>query len=193
MTRRPTHILAHLRRFARARRGATAIEFSIIALPFCALMFGAIELGLVFMASTTLEFATDAAARKIRTGQFQTSGATTKGNFKTAVCNNMSWLSVPCGSKLTVDVQTFANFTGAAGNNPANPTLFNPNATCFTTGQPGDIVLVRTYYEWDLYTPLLNVGLQNMGATSNKRLISSATSFRNEPYSTQSPVGAKCN
>ena len=52
MTRRPFHILAHLRRFARARRGATAIEFSIIALPFCALMFGAIELGMVFMAST---------------------------------------------------------------------------------------------------------------------------------------------
>ena len=52
---------------------------------------------------------------------------------------------------------------------------------------------MRTYYEWDLYTPLLNVGLQNMGASSNKRLISSATSFRNEPYSTQSPVGAKCN
>jgi len=114
MTRRPIHILAHLRRFARARRGATAIEFSIIALPFCALMFGAIELGMVFMASTTLEFATDAAARKVRTGQFQTSGATTKGNFKSAVCNNMSWLSGPCASKLTVDVQTFANFTGAA-------------------------------------------------------------------------------
>ena len=181
-----------LTRFLRARRGATAIEFAIIATPFFVLLFGIIELGMVFMVSLTLQNATDNAARKIRTGAFQTGGSAAKADFKTLVCSSMSWLSAPCSSKLTVAVQTFANFTAAGTSGPAAAATFNPNNTCFTTGQPGDIVLVRAYNQWDVFTPLLDASLVNMGAGSGKRLISAATSFRNEPYSTQTPLGAQC-
>jgi Flp pilus assembly protein TadG len=181
-----------LRRFARAQRGATAIEFAIIALPFLVLLFGIIELGMVFLVSTTLQNATDNAARQIRTGQFQTSGANTQNDFKALVCNSMSWLSTPCATKMSVDVQTFANFTDLSAKGQVNATTFNPNNLCWSTGQPGDIVLVRTYYQWDVFTPLLDASLVNMGAGSKKRLISAATSFRNEPWSSQAIVGAKC-
>lgn len=184
--------IAALRRFARAQRGATAIEFAIIALPFLILLFGIIELGMVFLVSTTLQNATDNAARQIRTGQFQTSGATTKDDFKTLVCNSMTWLSAPCPSKLTVDVQTFADFTTLNAKGQVNAATFDPNNLCWSTGQPGDIVLVRAYYQWDVFTPLLNAALVNMGTGSNKRLIGAATSFRNEPWSSQAPVLAKC-
>nr|QQZ50148.1 hypothetical protein JKL49_27005 [Phenylobacterium glaciei] len=51
---------------------------------------------------------------------------------------------------------------------------------------------MRTYYEWDVFTPLLDKALVNMGTSSNKRLISTVATFRNEPYSTATPVGAKC-
>ena len=34
-----------LKRFARARRGATAVEFAMVAVPFLALVFGIFELG----------------------------------------------------------------------------------------------------------------------------------------------------
>lgn len=196
MRRRLPRLPDRLTRFARATRGATAVEFAIIALPFCALMFGIIELGLVFMVSVTLQNATDSAARQIRTGQFQTSGSNAKGDFKTLVCNRMSWLKASCASKLTVAVETFANFTAASGSNPTAGTAFTPaaaNATCFSTGAPGDIVLVRSYYQWNVFTPLLNAALVNMGTGSGKRLISTVTTFRNEPYSSQTPVGAKCS
>ena len=195
MSRRALRFPNLLLRFAAARRGTTAIEFAIIALPFCVLMFGIIELGLVFMVSVTLQNATDNAARQIRTGGFQTSGSNAKGDFKTLVCNRMAWLATPCLTKLTVAVQTFADFTAASGNSAAASTTWTPTmaaATCFSTGAPGDIVLVRTYYEWDVFTPLLNTALVNMGAGSNKRLISTVATFRNEPYSTATPVGAKC-
>lgn len=188
MSRRALAFRTLLLRFAAARRGTTAIEFAIIALPFCVLMFGIIELGLVFMVSVTLQNATDNAARQIRTGQFQTSGGNTKDAFKTLVCDRMAWLAAPCQTKLTVAVQTFADFNTAG-------TAWTPAAaaaTCFSTGAPGDIVLVRSYYEWDVFTPLLNKALVNMGTSSNKRLISTVASFRNEPYSTATPVGAKC-
>ena len=184
--------IAALRRFARAQRGATAIEFAIIALPFMILLFGIIELGMVFLVSTTLQNATDNAARQTRTGQFQTSGANTKNDFKTLVCNNMTWLSAPCTSKLTIDVQTFTTFTTLSATGPTNAATFDPNTTCFSTGLPGDIVLVRAYYEWTIFTPLLNASLVNMGSGTGKRLINAATSFRNEPWSSQAAQGAKC-
>jgi Flp pilus assembly protein TadG len=184
--------IAALRRFARAQRGATAVEFAIIALPFMILLFGIIELGMVFLVSTTLQNATDNAARQIRTGQFQTSGANTRADFQTLVCNSMTWLSSSCTSKLSVDVQTFTNFTALSATGQINSATFNPNNLCWSTGQPGDIVLVRTYYQWDVFTPLLDASLVNMGAGSKKRLISSATSFRNEPWASQNPLGAKC-
>jgi Flp pilus assembly protein TadG len=192
MSRPRLSLLTAFRRFARATRGAIAVEFAIIALPFMVLLFGIIELGMVFMVSTTLQNATDNAARKIRTGQFQTSGAATKADFKTLVCANMSWLAAPCASKLSVDVQTFADFTTLSNKGQADPTTYDPNNTCWSSGLPGDIVLVRAYYQWDIFTPLLDASLVNMGTGSGKRLISAATSFRNEPWSTQTPTGAKC-
>ena len=184
--------LAGLKRFAQAKRGATAVEFAIIALPFLVLLFGIIELGMVFLVSVTLQNGTDNASRKLRTGQFQTSGANTKADFKALVCNNMSWLQTACASNLTVDVQTFATFNNLSATGQVNPTTFNPAATCWSSGRPGDIVLVRTFYKWEIFTPLLNAALVNMGGGTGKRLISAATSFRNEPWSSQSPVGAAC-
>lgn len=185
-------LIKHLKRFSRAERGATALEFAIIGTPFLVLLFGVIELGLVFMVSITLQNATDAAARKIRTGQFQTGGATSKSDFKTQVCSYMSWLQSSCSANLTVDVQTFTNFTNQSNTGAVNAAQFNPNSTCFTTGVAGDIVLVRTYYQWTIFTPLLNAALVNMGTGSGKRLISAAASFRNEPYSTAASQGAAC-
>lgn len=195
MSRRSLRFQNLLLRFAAARRGTTAIEFAIIALPLCVMMFGIIELGLVFMVSVTLQNATDNAARQIRTGGFQISGSNAKGDFKTLVCNRMAWLATPCLTKLTVAVQTFADFNTASSNSATAGTAWTPAAaaaTCFSTGAPGDIVLVRTYYEWDVFTPLLDKALVNMGTSSNKRLISTVATFRNEPYSTATPVGAKC-
>jgi Flp pilus assembly protein TadG len=190
MSRRALRFQTLLLRFAAARRGATAIEFAIIALPFCVMMFGIIELGLVFMVSVTLQNATDNAARQIRTGAFQTSGSNAKADFKALVCDRMAWLSTPCQTKLTVAVQTFTDFNTASTNSPTAGTAWTPAlaaATTFTTGGPGDIVLVRAYYEWDVFTPLLNKALVNMGTASNKRLISTVATFRNEPYPTTAP------
>lgn len=193
MTRTRFNPIAALRRFVRAQRGATAVEFAIIALPFLVLLFGIIELGMVFLVSTTLSNATDAAARQIRTGEFQTSGSSSKVDFKTLVCAKMTWLQQSCGSNLAVDVQTFNTFQDLSTTGPTNAQTFNPNTTCFTTGNPGDIVLVRTYYTWTIFTPLLNAALVNMGNGSGKRLINATTSFRNEPWSSQNPQGAKCS
>ena len=179
-------------RFARAERGTTAVEFALIAIPFFVLIFGLMEVTMVFLVTTTLESATEAASRTIRTGEFQTSGSHSKADFKAAVCAKMSWLATACSTDMFVDVRTFSNFAALSSNTPVAGSSFDPTTTCFTAGAPSDIVLVRAYYRWHLFTPLLNNALQNMGSGSGMRLISSATAFRNEPYNEDAPVGAGC-
>ena len=181
-----------LRRFARARRGAVAVEFAFVAFPFLLLLFGTLELALVLMVSMTLETATSDAARAIRTGEFQTSGATGKNDFQKMVCDRMSWLQSDCTGKLTVDVETFAvdDFQSMANSATRDPKTFDKNTTCFSPGGPADVVMVRTYYEWTIFTPLLNDALVNAG--NGKRLVNSVMSFRNEPYNSSPSVGAKC-
>lgn len=179
-------------RFARAERGATAVEFSLISIPFLMLIFGVIELAMVFMVTTTLETATEHASRQIRTGAFQTSTANTKADFKALVCSGMTWLSDSCAANLHVDVRTFGSFGSMAVSQPQPGSTFNPATTCWSPGQPSDIVLVRTYYQWRLFTPLLDRALENMGGGSGLRLLSTATAFRNEPYSDDPPGGAAC-
>ncbi len=190
---RRAYRLAVLRSFARARSGATAIEFAIIAIPLLVLIFGIIELGMVLLVSTTLESATDFAARDIRTGVFQTGSATSVTDFQKKVCRNMNWLNDgSCLSRLSVQAETFGTFTNT-NSGPADPATYDPTKPrCWSVGKPGDIVLVRTYYDWPLFTPLLNAALQNRNTSGPSRLLSSAKAFRNEPYSTDDPVGAKC-
>ncbi|MFN3512123.1 MAG: TadE/TadG family type IV pilus assembly protein [Phenylobacterium sp.] len=183
--------LARLRRFTRARSGATAIEFAIIGIPLFMLVFGLLELGLVLLVSATLDTAIDFASRDIRTGNFQTSGKITAKDFEERVCRNMTWLASGCTSRLSVEAETFATFTAAGASTPQAPDEFEDDSPrCWSVGAPGDIVLVRAYYVWPLFTPLLDASLQNRG--DGTRLIGSARAFRNEPYSNDGPVGAKC-
>jgi Flp pilus assembly protein TadG len=188
------HPIAAFRRFARARGGATAIEFAIIAIPLLMLIFGTLELGMVLLVSSTLDTATDFAARNIRTGVFQTSGKITAGDFKGLVCRNMTWLkSMDCENRLTVEAQTFSTFADINTADIPDPATFkSTDPRCWTAGNPGDIVLVRTYYSWPLFTPLLSNALANQG-DGKSRLITSAKAFKNEPFNnSQTPVGTKC-
>lgn len=178
-------------RFVRATRGAVGVEFALICVPFVTMMFALVELGMALLAYTSMEAATHVAARQIRTGEFQESGSNTKVDFKNLVCANMSWLG-SCATDLYVDVRTFGNFAALASSSPMSGTSFNNASTCFTAGAPTDIVLVRAYFKWRLFTPLLDGALENMGSGSGIRLMSTATAFRNEPYSDSLPVGAKC-
>lgn len=169
-----------LARFSRDERGGnTTVEFALIATPFFMLIFGVLELGLVFLVTTTLENATIAAGRKVRTGELQGSGGSAS-TFKAEVCNNMSWLGSSCSSNLYVDVRTFTSFSTVTQPSPVVGGVVDPASLSFTPGVGNDIVLVRSYYTWTIITPLLNASLVNL--SGNKRLITTAVAFRNEPF-----------
>lgn len=185
----PFQRLRHVtRRFRREERGATAVEFSLIAAPLLLLTMGVLELAVVFLVSITLDLATQLASRQLRTGEVQLGAANTQSGFKALVCSNMSWLQAQCASSVSIDVRTFASFSSLATEPAMTPSNLTTNSFCYSPGQPTDIVLVRAYLPWTLFTPLLNNALANMGST--QRLITSTTAFRNEPYNANPAQGA---
>jgi len=55
-----------MKNFARNTNGATALEFSLLALPFMLLVFGIIELAIVFFTTTSLQHNLFEETREIR-------------------------------------------------------------------------------------------------------------------------------
>ena len=167
------------RMYARSRSGSALIEFAIVAPVFFLLLFGIIETGLVFFASTALENATNDAARLIRTGQAQ-SASMTQAAFRTQVCNEITPL-LACDSNLQIDVESYSGFGSANFVAPTTSGSLNQNLNNFSPGNAGDVVLVRTFYTWSVLTPLLQPFLANL--SNGKHLINATAAFRNEPYS----------
>ena len=168
------------RRFARHQRGAVAVEFGLILLPFLALMFGIMETALVFFADQTLQTAVSDSARLIMTGQAQNQSLTAT-TFKNAVCQRIYGL-FNCQTGLYVNVQTYSSF-GSITYTPPLDTSGHLQTTNFVyqPGGPGDIVVVQLFYQWPIYVSLMNLSkLSNMNG--NNRLLVATAAFRNEPY-----------
>ncbi len=174
------------RRFARAERGATAVEFALIAMPFFALLFGTLQMGLLFMNSTTIESAAMTAARQVRTGQLQTTGNNTSQGFKDLICGDANvkiWLTqADCEQNLSIDVRTFGNFASITSTLPVKNGAIDPAQLQFNSGTNCSIVMVRAFYPYTLFAPTFTPGLPDLG--SNQKLITVATAFRNENWGT---------
>jgi len=184
-----TSFLGLLRRFRRNRKASAAVQFALVAPAFFALLFAIIETALMFLASQVLETITQDSARMVMTGQAQTgqvascavsgqSSPCTATSFKTYVCSQIPAL-FDC-NMIYVDVESYNSFSAislnsqidGAGNFVANM-QYNP-------GGPGDIVVVRLFYQWPLFVTGLGYNIANM--SGNQRLLVATAAFQNEPY-----------
>jgi Flp pilus assembly protein TadG len=167
-----------LRRFARSERGATAIEFSLVAVPFFGLMFAILEIGITFFAQQTLDTAVQMSARLIRTGIAQEQNYDSN-TFKNTICDRVG-IIFDCG-KLKIDVRTIATFDS---NPPPPPFDQDGNLTdqnfVYTPGKGGEIVLVRAFYEWPSTMKLVYFSLANTG--NGNYLMAASAAFKNEPF-----------
>lgn len=169
--------LGKVRRFRRDRRGS-AVEFGLLALPFLALMMAILETFLLFFASQTIETATNAGARMIRTGQAQTLGYS-EAEFKSRICDAMGGI-FNCQDNLHVDVRTYDYFDAVDMTDPIDEAGELVDDFAYLPGEGGDVVVVRAFYEWPIHTNVLGLGLANLA--NGKHLIAAATAFRNEPF-----------
>jgi Flp pilus assembly protein TadG len=167
-------------KFVRCRKGATAVEFALVAAPFLALLVALLQTALVFFAGRVLDETTEQASRVILTGQAQQSKMTQAG-FTNYVCQN-TFALFNCNNFM-INVQNYSDFASA---NTTTPTLtFNAqgqvtNTWNFNPGNPGDIVVVQVMYQWPIILGPLGFNLSNL--SNGNRLLISTAAFKNEPY-----------
>lgn len=165
---------------ARGRSGSAIVEFALLAPVFFMLLFSIMEVGIIFFAQSTLQFATEDIARMVRTGQVQ-NGAMSQSQVRNRVCNDIKPL-IPCSNDLFVDLEAFPNFTGVVFSPPLDQNGNMIPLNNFQLGQPCSVILVRVFYQWPVFTPTLTPFLSNM---ANKRhLLYAASVFQSEPYTT---------
>ena len=168
-----------LRRFRRNRRGSAAVEFALVAPVFFALLFAIIETAIVFFAGQVLETVTQDSARMIMTGQAQ-NGGYSQSDFKTnVVCAKINVL-FDCTNGISIDVQSYSAFSSVSISNPidAGKNFVPPNN--YSPGGPGDIVMVRLFYQWPIIVTKFGYDLSNLNGS--KRLLSATAAFQNEPF-----------
>ena len=171
-----------VRRFRRDRKGAAALEFGLVALPFFLLTFGLAEIALIGFAQASLDDAVSETAREIRTGQAQTNGLSYT-QIKGQLCAQITDLMpMDCANNLYLDVNTFASFVTVQNSNPVQNNTFNTSGFGYNPGVASSIVVVRAYYRWQVLTPFFQAVFANVGG--GQRILSSTMMFRNEPFST---------
>jgi Flp pilus assembly protein TadG len=176
-----------LGRFLKNREGATAVEFSLVALPFLALLFAIIETALLFWSTQVLETAVADAARKIYTGQFQAEHRTVQDpnlvaeKFREELCSRVTAL-FDCKSIVEVDIRTFSGgFPSSGLPLPVNEGNFDASDFRYESSGPSDIVVVRAAMQYPVFVNLMNSAQANLN--NGKRLIMASAAFRNEPFS----------
>jgi Flp pilus assembly protein TadG len=169
-----------IRAFGRDRRGAAAVEFGLVAVPFLGLVFAILEMSVLLWTTQVVETAVSDTARTIYTGQFQNANKTGDIGkaFKKQFCLRINAL-FECSensSTVHVDVRVVtSNIPPVVKNGAIDPSAFGYQAT-----NANDIVLVRVAVEYPVFSTLLNPNQTNL--VNGKHLIMGSATFRNEPF-----------
>lgn len=212
---------ARIRGYHYADGGATTIEFAILALPFCVLIFSILELAVIFFINAALDHGTAQASRQIRTGQMQASYTSKDAQlkaFRDEICEQMAGIA-KCDERLRVDLVADDTFGGttlppsARDMNASRPgddfkkdadgnyildgdgkrireEPNDPPASQYNCSAPRKVVMLRAEFYHDLTLPRKLTFLGNDPNGWNRRILTSTTAFRNEPF--PATAGASC-
>ena len=92
----------------------------------------------------------------------------------------MGWLSATCPSSLHIDVQTYDSFAAVPTTDLIVSGQFDTTNFKYLIGTGSKIQMVRAYYDWPMFTPLLQAGLKTL--SNNDAVITAKVVFRNEPF-----------
>ena len=162
--------------WGRGTEGTTAIEFSLLAVPFMFFVMGIIELSMMFLGEAVLNGAVYDASRAIRTGQAQQS-ADPETTFTNVLCNHAQAL-MDCAN-LEYQVETLDSFSDAdlAPQLDEDGHMIVPP---FDAGGVSDIVIIRVTYLYPLMTP--GIGQFFADYPGNHKLLMATAVFESEPY-----------
>jgi Flp pilus assembly protein TadG len=177
-----TRLNAALKRLADASDGVTAVEFAFVGPIVIALIFGALQVAVIFLAKATLESATESASRLVLTNQEPTTAAA----FKTELCNDVPALFTCSG--LMVDLSPAVSYT-SINTSPPRLTYNGSGAitnswnylppTCPTANPAPPPMILKVMYQWPVFVGPL--GLVFSDLQGGKLFMMSTSVFKAEP------------
>ena len=172
-------------RFLGDRRGSTALEFAILAVPFALLVFAILESCISFAGQEVMANITDDVARQLRTGQKKTADMT-EATLKDMICSRLEIMVAKDCPGLEVDLRKYDTFAAAAaaGFNIQDRkiVLTGTTPTTFTVspGPAESINMLRVFYRWPVMTDLMASSMANL--EGGKTLHFASITWQNEPF-----------
>lgn len=171
---------ALLSRFVRNRKGSTAIEFTLLAIPFSMLVFAVLESSISFAAQQVMANAADDIARQFRTGQFKADDFS-KQEVRDLICGRMQIVVSPGCPGLEVDFRSYPTFAEAAkvrvkfdnGDLDTNDFDILPGAAMSKN-------MLRVFYRWPIVTDFMRKSMANL--PDGKTLHFASVTWQNEPF-----------
>lgn len=157
-------------------RGATAVEFAFVALPFMALLFAILETAIIFAAGEILQTTVTDASRLIMTGKVKSADKTA---FKSKMCERMISM-FDCESQLSVDVRSLKTLNGVGRANPYVDGKYDTSRWGYETGGSGAVVIVTASYPWPTFMDIAGFNLAE--GTTRQRILTGTAIFKNEAY-----------
>src|SRR5579871_771313 len=158
-------------------RATTAVEFALVSPLVIALILGAMQIAVIYLAQAELENAAEQAARVVMTNQAPASGSSGQASFATTICGYLPAL-FSC-SNVMVDLQaqsispassdalilTPPTLTYGSGGQVTNTWNYNP-------GAPGKLMILRVMYQWPVFSGPLGLVFSDL---ANGTLFMSST------------------
>jgi Flp pilus assembly protein TadG len=168
-----------LRRLSADPSGATIVEFALIFPVLLLITMGIIQVGWLFIATQHLENAVADLGRMVRTGQVQDANLG-QAEFRALLCGRMKPILSCETSNLLLDVQVVPDFGPVSTTWPVDQDGKFVDNGAYQLGVGGQVVLVRAFYRFEVWLPLVGPLLSNM--SNGSRMIVSTAAFRNEPF-----------
>ncbi|CDX15414.1 TadE family protein [Mesorhizobium plurifarium] len=168
------------------RRGSTAMEFALLAIPFALLVFAILESCISFAGQEVMANVTDDVARQLRTGQLQKTNVTA-ASIKQLICGRLEIIVAQDCPGLFVDLREYSSFADAAtagfridGNNIVLTQGGGDKTFTVSPGLAESINMLRVFYKWPVMTDLLAKQMQNF--TDGTTLHFASVTWQNEPF-----------
>jgi Flp pilus assembly protein TadG len=191
-TERPRKRRSILSCFVRDKSGATAIEFTILALPFSLLVFAILESCISFAGQQVMANAADDIARQLRTGQIRIASgldeaalAVRKEELWQMICDRLKIMVADDCPGLEIDVRKVDTFAEAAAlrivyeGSGQGRTLAESNFQ-FKPGPSMSKNVLRVFYEWPVITDFMRSRMSNLAG--GKTLHFATVTWQNEPF-----------
>ena len=187
-------VLRGCRRFRRATAGSTAIEFAFIAPLLLVTILFLMSVGYILFMMESLDYATQKAARQVRTGYVQgatTNVALTQTQFRTQVICPLLPSMFNC-SNVIVNLQAvpysyynpnqYYNYVNSKQSGLILPTLDNTQ-TSYCPGNPKGYVYLQVLYPVNLFLSMMSSATYATTYQGQQvYLIMATATFLNEPF-----------